>query len=134
MKAPSTKTRFEEAQKLLDYGFNTFSFKQFGKKNDVVKEIPVNKGISSNVDAILENDAGTLIEKGKENDIEQNLMLEENISAPVTSGQKLGEITFSLNGEILSSINIIAKNNVEKINLFSMAKKVYYSWIDLLRS
>ncbi len=134
MKAPSTKIRFEEAQKLLDYGFNTFSFKQFGKKNDVVKEIPVNKGISSNVDAILENDAGTLIEKGKENDIEQNLMLEENISAPVTSGQKLGEITFSLNGEILSSINIIAKNNVEKINLFSMAKKVYYSWIDLLRS
>lgn len=134
MKAPSTKTRFEEAQKLLDYGFNTFSFKQFGKKNDVVKEIPVNKGISSNVDAILENDAGTLIEKGKENDIEQNLMLEENISAPITSGQKLGEITFSLNGEILSSINIIAKNNVEKINLFSMAKKVYYSWIDLLRS
>lgn len=134
MKAPSTKTRFEEAQKLLDYGFNTFSFKQFGKKNDVVKKIPVNKGISSNVDAILENDAGTLIEKGKENDIEQNLMLEENISAPITSGQKLGEITFSLNGEILSSINIIAKNNVEKINLFSMAKKVYYSWIDLLRS
>lgn len=134
MKAPSTKIRFEEAQKLLDYGFNTFSFKQFGKKNDVVKEIPVNKGISSNVDAILENDAGTLIEKGKENDIEQNLMLEENIPAPVTSGQKLGEITFSLNGEILSSINIIAKNNVEKINLFSMAKKVYYSWIDLLRS
>ena len=134
MKAPSTKIRFEEAQKLLDYGFNTFSFKQFGKKNDVVKEISVNKGISSNVDAILENDAGTLIEKGKENDIEQNLMLEENISAPVTSGQKLGEITFSLNGEILSSINIIAKNNVEKINLFSMAKKVYYSWIDLLRS
>lgn len=134
MKAPSTKIRFEEAQKLLDYGFNTFSFKQFGKKNDVVKEIPVNKGISSNVDAILENDAGTLIEKGKENDIEQNLMLEENISAPVTSGQKLGEITFTLDGKTLSSINIVAQNNVEKINLFSMAKKVYYSWIDLLRS
>lgn len=134
MKAPSTKIRFEEAQKLLDYGFNTFSFKQFGKKGDVVKNISIDKGVPSNVDAILETDAGTLIEKGKENDIEQNLMLEENISAPVTSGQKLGEITFSLNGEILSSINIIAKNNVEKINLFSMAKKVYYSWIDLLRS
>ena len=134
MKAPSTKIRFEEAQKLLDYGFNTFSFKQFGKKGDVVKEIPVNKGISSNVDAILENDAGTLIEKGKENDIEQNLMLEENISAPVTSGQKLGEITFTLDGKTLSSINIVAQNNVEKTNLFSMAKKIYYSWIDLLRS
>ena len=41
MKAPSTKVRFAEAQKLLDYGFNTFSFKQFGKKGDVVKAVIV---------------------------------------------------------------------------------------------
>ena len=41
MKAPSTKIRFSEAQKLLDYGFNTFSFKQFGKKGDVVKAVVV---------------------------------------------------------------------------------------------
>ena len=41
MKAPSTKIRFSEAQKLLDYGFNTFSFKQFGKKGDVVKAVIV---------------------------------------------------------------------------------------------
>ena len=130
MKAPSTKIRFSEAQKLLDYGFNTFSFKQFGKKGDVVKNISIDKGVPSNVDAILETDAGTLIEKGKDKNIEQTLTFEENIS----KGQKLGEITFTLDGKILSSINIVAQNNVEKTNLFSMAKEIYYSWIDLLRS
>ena len=45
MKAPSTKIRFENATKLLDYGFNTFSYKEFGKKGDVVKTVSVNKGI-----------------------------------------------------------------------------------------
>ena len=134
MKAPSTKIRFSEAQKLLDYGFNTFSFKQFGKKGDVVKNISIDNGVPSNVDAILETDAGTLIEKGKDKNIEQTLTFEENISAPISKGQKLGEITFTLDGKILSSINIVAQNNVEKTNLFSMAKKIYYSWIDLLRS
>ena len=134
MKAPSTKIRFSEAQKLLDYGFNTFSFKQFGKKGDVVKNISIDKGVPSNVDAILETDAGTLIEKGKDKNIEQTLTFEENISAPISKGQKLGEITFTLDGKILSSINIVAQNNVEKTNLFSMAKEIYYSWIDLLRS
>ena len=134
MKAPSTKIRFSEAQKLLDYGFNTFSFKQFGKKGDVVKKISIDKGVPSNVDAILETDAGTLIEKGKDKNIEQTLTFEENISAPISKGQKLGEITFTLDGKILSSINIVAQNNVEKTNLFSMAKEIYYSWIDLLRS
>ena len=104
MKAPSTKIRFSEAQKLLDYGFNTFSFKQFGKKGDVVKNISIDKGVPSNVDAILETDAGTLIEKGKDKNIEQTLTFEENISAPISKGQKLGEITFTLDGKILSSI------------------------------
>ena len=50
------------------------------------------------------------------------------------TGQKLGEITFTLNGKILSTVNIVSENNVEKINLFTMSKKVYYKWIDLLRS
>lgn len=89
MKAPSTKVRFAEAQKLLDFGFNTFSFKQFGKKDEVVKNISINKGVTSSVDAILKDNCGTLIEKGKDKNIEQTLNLPENIPAPVTAGQKL---------------------------------------------
>lgn len=88
MKAPSTKVRFTEAQKLLDYGFNTFSFKQFGKKEEVVKTVNVNKGVRSTVDAVLSENAGTLIEKGKDKNIEQNLSLEDNISAPITKRSK----------------------------------------------
>lgn len=133
MKAPSTAVRFSEAQKLLDYGFNNFSFKQFGKKGDVIQNVSVNKGVTSNVDAVLESNAGTLIEKGRDKDVEQNLQIEENISAPITSGQKIGEISFSLDGEVLSTVNIVAKEGVEKINLFTMSKKVIYNWVNLLR-
>lgn len=134
MKAPSTKVRFSEATKLLDYGFNTFSFKQFGNKNDLVKTISVDKGVYPSVDAILEDNCGTLIKKGEDKNVEQNLTLSENISAPISSGQKLGEVSFSLNGEVLSTVNIVAKSDVPKINLFTMSKRIYYSWVDLLRS
>lgn len=133
MKAPSTAVRFSEAQKLLDYGFNNFSFKQFGKKGDLIQNVSVNKGVVSSVDAVLESNAGTLIEKGRDKDVEQNLKIEENISAPITSGQKIGEISFSLDGEVLSTVNIVAKEGVEKINLFTMSKRVIYNWINLLR-
>lgn len=133
MKAPSTAVRFSEAQKLLDYGFNNFSFKQFGKKGDIVQNVSVNKGVTSNVDAILESNAGTLIEKGRDKDVEQNLKIDENISAPIASGQKIGEISFSLDGEVLSTVNIVAKEGVEKINLFTMSKRVIYNWVNLLR-
>ena len=49
-------------------------------------------------------------------------------------GKNFGEITFLLDGNEISTTTIIAKNSVDKINLFSIAKKIYYSWIDLLRS
>ena len=133
MKAPSTKVRFSEAQKLLDYGFNSFSFKQFGKKDEIVKELYVDKGIKSTVEAVLKDNAGTLIEKGKDDNIEQTLTLDDRVLAPVSSGQKLGEISFTLDGETLSTVDIVAKQDVDKINLFNMAKHVYYSWVDLLR-
>ena len=96
MKAPSTKIRFSEAQKLLDFGFNNFSLKKFAKKNDVLKEIAVDKGVKSTTNVIFEDDIGVLIEKGKNNDIEQIITLDENVSAPIVSGQKLGTISYSL--------------------------------------
>lgn len=89
MKAPSTKVRFEEAQKLLDYGFNKFSFKSFGNKNDVIQSVRVNKGVKNNVDVVLEYNAGTLIEKGKESQISQSIELSDNIEAPIKKGDKL---------------------------------------------
>ena len=133
MKAPSTKTRFSEAQKFLDYGFNKFSFKSFGNKNDVIQSVSVNKGVKNNVDAILENSAGTLIEKGKESQISQSVEI-NNIEAPIEQGDIIGRVIFSLDSNELSSVNLIASNNVDKISLFTMSKKIIYSWIDLLRS
>ena len=89
MKAPTTKIRFAEAQKLLDYGFNNFSFKQFGEKGDLVRKINVDKGVQSSVNCILADTAGTLIEKGKDKNIEQNITLDDTILAPISKGQKL---------------------------------------------
>lgn len=134
MKAPSTKSRFSDAQKLLDYGFNNFSFKSFGKKGDLIKTISVSKGIKSQVDVVLGNTSGALIEKEKISDIVQSINLPDIVSANITAGEKLGEAIFSLNGFTLSTVDLVAKENVEKINLFSMTKYIIFNWINLLRS
>ncbi len=134
MKAPSTKVRFAEAQKLLDYGFNKFSFKSFGNGGDVIQTVSVNKGVKNHVDAILENSSGTLIEKGKENQVTQTVEINGNIEAPIKKGDVIGKVVFSLDGSELSSTNLVASYDVDKITLFSMAKKIIYSWVDLLRS
>lgn len=99
MKAPNSKIRFAEAKKLLDYGFSNFQYKKLASKNELIKSIPVNKGIESSINGILENDSGVLIKKGQDKDIQQTIELPEIVQAPITEGQPLGTITYILNGQ-----------------------------------
>ena len=81
MKAPTTKLRFAEAQKLLDYGFSNYSYIKLGDNGDTVKSVPISKGIEANINATVENTSGVLISKGKEKQIEQNIFaLSDNLS------------------------------------------------------
>ena len=96
MKASTTKIRFAEAQKLLDYGFSNYEYKQLAKKGDVLKSVEVTKGVEENLNLIVKNDVGILLKKGQDKDVEQTVELNENISAPIQEEQKLGEIVFKL--------------------------------------
>ena len=117
MKAPTTKLRFAEAQKLLDYGFSNYSYIKLGDNGDTVKSVPISKGIETNINATVENTSGVLIPKGKEKQIEQNIFVQDNLSAPVYQGQKVGEITYTLNGETLDIIDLVASSDVESIGM-----------------
>ena len=103
------------------------------KKDDVVRTINVDKGINSTVDAILESDSGCLIPKGKSKTISTNIVLDDTISAPVSSGQKLGEVIYSIDNEEISRVNIVAKQEVKKLNLVNMSVRTIENWFTLLR-
>ena len=133
MKAPSTKVRFSEAQKLLDYGFNNFSYQSFGKTGDLIQTISIDKGVQATIPVVLENDAGILLAKGSEKNIEQTVTIDESISAPISTGQKVGEISFSLNGEVLATVNLVSQVSVNKMDIATMSTKVFSTWFNLLR-
>lgn len=133
MKAPTSPIRFAEAQKLLDYGFNNFEYKKLANKNDLIKEISVDKGIENGVNAILENDSGVLIQKGQNKDIVQSVQLTDSINAPVSAGQVLGNVTYSLNGNEIGKVNIVAEKSVGKNTAFNMIEHVFFNWLSLLR-
>ena len=133
LKAPTTKIRFSEAQKLLDYGFNNYEFKSLAVKGNVLKEANVTKGVNSKVNLIIENDVGILVKKGEDKNINQIISLEENITAPVYEGQKIGEIVYTLNNEEIYKTNIIAEKTVEKKTFFSISAYVYTNWFNVLK-
>ena len=133
MKGETSSKRFEEARKLLDYGFTNYEYKELGKANDIVGIANIEKGIEGEVEAVLSSDAGVVIKKAKNNNISQNIEIFNNLSAPITKGQKVGELTFSLDDEIIAKVDLVSNKDVYKYSLGTMIKKVFESWFTILR-
>ncbi len=133
LKAPTPAIRFSNAQKLLDYGFSNYTVTSFGKKGDVIKSVEIKKGTSSSVDAILENDAEVLMSNGSSKDITQEIKLDDTFTAPILEGQKLGEVEFSINGNVVSTVNLVANKSSDKLSFGSIIKFVMNKWFNMLR-
>lgn len=134
MKAPTSALRFSNATSLLDYGFSNYSYKSFGNQGETVKQVAITKGVSESVNAVYETSPSFLIKKGEESNITYEITLNDNVQAPISQGQQLGTIKYSLNEISLGSINLVAESSVEKINLLSMTKHILNDWFTLLRN
>ena len=133
MKAPTSVKRFKNASSLLDFGFANFEYKKMISKDDVVKSIKVEKGVVSEVKVIAKQDSGTIITKGNDFNIEQNIEMPEILQAPIKQGDTIGKITYTLNGETVGECDLAAKEDVSKINFFNMEQFVLDKWFTLLR-
>ena len=128
MKAPTTKIRFAEAEKLLDYGFNNFQYSKFANANDILKTISVEKGVKDNIELAYENSAVALIKKGESKNVEQTINIPDKISAPINKGDVVGNIVYTVDGNEISRVNIIANETVEKNNLINMINYIFTKW------
>ena len=133
MRGETSAIRFSEAQKLLDYGFSNFEYIECSKKDDFIKSINVDKGTSSTVNLVFENDSGCLIKKGESNKITTNISIPNSISAPVIKNQKIGEVTYSIDGNIIAKVNVIANEDIKRLNYINMSSKVIKNWFTLFR-
>ena len=77
--------------------------------------------------------AGILVKKSNSPDITQEIVLNENITAPIEKGEILGTVHFYLDNELLDSVNLVSKNEVKKLSIASMFEYITSIWLNLLR-
>lgn len=133
MRAPSTKERFSCARKLLDYGFSTFKYKKFAEKDVEVMNVPINKGVVSEASVKYADTSGKIMNKKSEGNVEQEIIINDNVSAPIEAGQVLGKVEFKVDGEVVASVDLVAENDVAKLNIFTMGKRILKKWFYLFR-
>lgn len=113
--APDTKTRFSEAAKLLNYGFANYSIYKDSNTDTVIEPVRVVKGVKDTVVGKANGDFSYLSGQGtKSSDITKEIVLLEEVSAPLLANDKVGEIIYYLNNEKIGSVDIVASEDIAK--------------------
>lgn len=108
--------RFKDASKLLDYGFANFSMYLPSVPEEAVTEISVKNGMLSKVRTTADIKKSVLMEKGGAEGMESQVVLPEEIEAPVEKGDALGKIIYKKSGKQIASYPITADESIKEIN------------------
>ena len=129
MAAPTSPKRFSDASKMLDYGFANYAVKRIVTKNESLGDAPVMKGTKNTVTAVAKDNYDALTSKGNTVDIQRELVFDENICAPLKTGDRIGEIRLSENGVQTAVVDITAGENVDKMTYGAMLGRMFMSWL-----
>lgn len=119
MGGENSSERFSGAKKLLDYGFANWAFTSLGADLSEAGTVPVKKGMRNAVTPEATGKVDLLLEKGKTDQVTQQIELSEQLEAPVLTGDEIGRVKFMLGGKQVGELPITSANTVEKITFFN---------------
>lgn len=131
MAGPDSKTRFRNASELLNYGFGKCSL-YVDENQEPLMDVPVRGGVKDAVPCQYEKEFRYLDTKGSDfSTIEKEVIMEENISAPVGKGDVVGRAVYRLNGEELGTVSILSGEEIRKAGFIDYLKKVWDSFREI---
>lgn len=123
--------RFKDAATLLDYGFANYQYKILSAPEDLKKEIEVEGGMEKSVKIECQVESGFVLPKGSASKLECDIKLPETLTAPIKSGDKIGKVVYTVDGNELESFDISATSETEEINFGSVVNLLYNALIAL---
>lgn len=127
MKADTSDHRFEDAKKLLNYGFSNFTVYRIDVSE--IPQIAVRGGKAKTLTLDGTNNS-ILLPKGRDKLVECVPELPESVCAPIRQGDVIGKLHYSLSGEEIAEIELTARNGVERIGFWELFGQLLLRAVD----
>ncbi|HHA18945.1 MAG TPA: D-alanyl-D-alanine carboxypeptidase [Methylophaga sp.] len=125
----SENARAQETQKLFNYGFRFFETHDLYKTQDKITDIKVWKGAEKQVDLGLEHSLAVTVPRGQYKELVATTNIEQPVVAPITAGQKLGEVEIRLGDELIAKQSLIALQSVDEGSWWRQLLDTILMWI-----
>jgi len=114
MGAKSEKIRENKSKELLEYGINNFSYRNVLLEKSLLGNIKVNNAKNTDVEIFPIND--TYILSRKDSLLTIEVIVDDNLKAPINKGQKVGKVIINNNGQNIKEVDVVIGRDVEKAN------------------
>ena len=129
---------FTESRRLLEYGFNNFSYKTVLDAVQPVDTVPVTLSQQQDYVTVLPSESITAL---LPNDLDPSLFthtvdLPESLQAPIEKGQVLGSVTISYEGKTYGTVDLVATTSLERSQMLYVLDRIAwvfsFLWVKLL--
>ncbi|MBE6039121.1 MAG: D-alanyl-D-alanine carboxypeptidase [Anaerofustis stercorihominis] len=125
MDCTNASERFDDAKKLLDYGFGLYEGTYPIKNGDIIGEISVINGEKDKVNLIADGDVYAFGPKGSFADPERKIQLTEDVLyADVKEGMVLGEVLVYNGEKLLGKVPVVTEEAIAKCSLKEYLKRI----------
>ncbi|MBR7091713.1 MAG: D-alanyl-D-alanine carboxypeptidase [Clostridia bacterium] len=125
----TTADRFDGARQLLDYGFANYMLYRPQTDDLPLEPIPVLHGAEETVQPLADAAAPILLPKGADARVTRAVTLCQDVEAPVAAGQVLGEVTFSVDGEVCGKVPVRAARSVPRLTFGAALCRLWLSLV-----
>ena len=126
-------SRSRESSKLLTYGLTNFDLVEINKSGEDFDSVDVWLGKKDFVKVYTNEDIYKIIKKGKKKLLKVKMLYEGPVEAPISKGQVLAKLRIIYDDELIDEYDLLAKEQVNKVNIFSRLMKSlnYLIWGDV---
>ena len=126
-------SRSRQSSKLLTYGLTNFDLVEIAKSNETFTNVDVWLGKKNMVEVYSKNDIYKIIKKGQKKKLKIKVLYNGPIEAPIKKDQIIAKLNISYDQEPIGEYDLLAKNEVKKVNIFSRLLKSlnYLIWGDV---
>ena len=115
----SKKDRSRESAKLLTWGLTNFDLIEINKSNKPITDVNIWLGKKKTVQAYVNVDIYKTIPKARRKFLKVTVNYNGPIHAPINKDDILGKLTIAYKGEFIEEYDLLAFENVKKLNVFS---------------
>ncbi|MFZ7945124.1 MULTISPECIES: D-alanyl-D-alanine carboxypeptidase family protein [Bacillaceae] len=124
--APTSKERNAQVTKMLNYAFAQYQTHPMFKRNQTIGQAKISKGKDKSIEAVTSEPLSLLTKKGEKTaDVKQKIVIQKNLNAPITKGDKVGTIKLIKNGKVILESPLVAGKSVKEAGWWTLYKRSF---------